>query len=106
MVFSERTFSWLVNCKSLKCKKDNLLGAKGTSKMSSFKDTIEKIKNLETEKKSLLVEIEELKKMADAKAIALESEVGALRDEVKSIKILINNPESSGEQGQKNKIQI
>jgi len=65
--------------------------------MSSFKDTIEKIKNLETEKKSLLVEIEELKKMADAKAIALESEVGALRDEVKSIKILIGGSEPNAQ---------
>ena len=57
--------------------------------MSSLKDTVEKIKNLETEKKNLLLEIEELKKMADAKATALESEIGALRDEIKSLKILM-----------------
>ncbi len=35
--------------------------------MSSLQNTIEKIKNLEAEKKSLLSEIDELKKMADAK---------------------------------------
>ena len=58
--------------------------------MSSLKTTIEKIKALEAEKKSLSAEIEELKKMADAKAVALESEVGALRDEVKSLKVLMS----------------
>lgn len=64
----------------------------------SLKNTIEKIKNLEAEKKNLLLEIEGLKKMADAKAVALETEVGALRDEVKSLKILINGPEPPAEQ--------
>jgi hypothetical protein len=56
---------------------------------SSLKNTIEKIKTLEAEKKSLLVEIEGLKKIADAKAVALESEVGVLRDELKSLKTLV-----------------
>jgi hypothetical protein len=75
-------------------EKDNMglkfnLTAKGQDKMSGLKNTIEKIKNLEAEKKNLLLEIEELKKMADAKATALESEVGALADEVKSLKILM-----------------
>jgi hypothetical protein len=45
---------------------------------------------LETEKKNLLAEIEGLKKTADAKAVSLESEVGALRDEVKSLKTLVD----------------
>ena len=70
--------------------------------MSSLKTTIEKIKTLEAEKKNLLVEIEGLKKMADAKAVALESEVGALRDEVKSLKVLMNGSEPNAQ----NKIQI
>ena len=69
--------------------------------MSSLKNTIEKIKNSETEKKNLLLEIEELKKMADAKATALESEVGSLRDEVKSLKTLISGSEPSVDQGLK-----
>ena len=42
---------------------------------SNFKSTIERIKALETERKNLLLEIEELKRMADAKAKALESEI-------------------------------
>ena len=69
---------------------------------SSLKNTIEKIKTLEAEKKNLLVEIEGLKKMADAKAMALESEVGALRDEVKSLKVIVNGSEPNAQ----NKIQI
>jgi hypothetical protein len=69
--------------------------------VSSLKSTIDKIKALEAEKKNLLVEIEGLKKMADAKALALESEVGMLRDEVKSLKVLVG-PEASTP----NKIQI
>ena len=43
---------------------------------SSLKTTIEKIKALESEKKNLLGEMEGLKKMADAKAVALETEIG------------------------------
>ena len=46
--------------------------------IASLKSTIEKIRNLEEEKKSLLLEIEELKKMSEAKATALECEVNAL----------------------------
>ena len=46
--------------------------------IARLKSTIEKIRNLEEEKKSLLLEIEELKKMSEAKATALECEVNAL----------------------------
>jgi hypothetical protein len=60
-------------------------------KMSSLQKTIEKIKNLESEKKSLLLEIEGLKRMADAKAIALENEIVALRDEVRTLKVLMGS---------------
>jgi hypothetical protein len=49
----------------------------------NLRNIIEKIKNLEAEKKKLLLEIEELQKVADAKTAALESEVSALRDETK-----------------------
>ncbi len=63
--------------------------------MSSIKNTIEKIKKLEAEKKNLLLEIEELQKIADAKATALESEVSALRDEIKSLRILMGGSEPS-----------
>ena len=50
----------------------------GKHDMSSLKETIERIRNLEDEKRSLLREIDELKEMADAKATNLESELSAL----------------------------
>lgn len=61
----------------------------------SLKNTIEKIRVLEAEKNSLLAEIENLKKLADARANSLESEVGALRDEVKSLKQLVGQTEQT-----------
>jgi len=60
----------------------------------SLKNAIDKIKTLEAEKRTLLIEIEELKKTADQKAASLENEVGALRDEVKSLRIAVNGSES------------
>jgi uncharacterized protein (UPF0335 family) len=71
--------------------------------MSSFKSTIEKIRALETERKNLLLEIEELKRMADAKAKALESEINMLRDEVKSLRTLLSGEEQETDLGQKKK---
>ena len=59
----------------------------------SLKNTIEKIKTLEAEKRNLQMEIEALKKLADAKAATLESEVCGLRDEVESLKILVSGNE-------------
>lgn len=69
--------------------------------MSSVKTLIEKIRNLESERKNLLLEIEELKKMADSKARALESEISMLREEVKSLRILLGTEENPPETTQK-----
>jgi len=63
--------------------------------MSSLRNTIERIRSLEAEKKSLVIEIEELKKTADAKANALESEVNALRDEVRALRMLMEGSDST-----------
>jgi len=71
--------------------------------MSSFKNTVDRIRALETERKNLLLEIEELKRMADAKAKALESEISMLRDEVKSLRILLSGEELEADVGQKKK---
>jgi hypothetical protein len=71
--------------------------------MSSFKDTVEKIRALEAERKNLLLEIEELKRMADAKAKALESEINMLRDEVKSLRVLLRGEDMETDAGQKKK---
>ncbi len=65
------------------------LADKGQQEMGSLKDTVERLKNLKAEEKNLLLEIEELKRMADAKATALENEVASLREEAKSLKILM-----------------
>jgi regulator of replication initiation timing len=71
--------------------------------MSTFKNVIEKLKSLESERRNLLLEIEELKKMADSKAKALENEVSMLREEVKSLRILLGTtqPEFSPEPARK-----
>ena len=61
--------------------------------MSNFKSVVERLRTLENERKNLLLEIEELKKMADSKATALESEVGMLREEVKSLRVLLGAEE-------------
>jgi DNA repair exonuclease SbcCD ATPase subunit len=57
--------------------------------LSSLKNTIKKIKNLEAERKNLLLEMEELKSIADAKAANLENEIASLREEIESLKILM-----------------
>jgi predicted nucleic acid-binding Zn-ribbon protein len=61
--------------------------------MSAFKNVVEKLKGLENERRNLLLEIEELKKMADSRAKALENEVSMLREEVKSLRILLGSGE-------------
>ena len=71
--------------------------------MNSFKNVVEKLKTLETERKNLLLEIEELKKMADSKAKALESEISMLREEVKSLRILLGAEETEPKFVQKKK---
>jgi len=71
--------------------------------MSNFKSIVERIRTLETERKNLLLEIEELKKMADSKAKALESEVGMLREEVESLRVLLGAEEPEVDAGQKKK---
>jgi len=57
--------------------------------MSSLRNIIERIKNLEAEKKMLLAEIDEMMTLANAKASALETEVALLREEAKSLRDLM-----------------
>jgi uncharacterized protein (UPF0335 family) len=71
--------------------------------MSNLKNTVDRIRTLETERRNLMLEIEELKKMADSKAEALESEIGMLREEVKSLRVLLGAEEEERESGQKKK---
>ena len=81
-------------------EKDNMglkfnLAAMGQQEMSGLKNTIERLKNLKAEEKNILLEIEELRKMAEAKAAALESEVASLREEAKSLKILMDQEQQA-----------
>lgn len=71
--------------------------------MSNLRNVVERLRGLETERKNLLLEIEELKKMADSKAKALESEISMLREEVKSLRVLLGAEETEPVFGQKKK---
>ena len=71
--------------------------------MSNFKAVAEKIKSLENERRNLVLEIEELKKLADSKAKALESEVNMLREEVRSLRMILGPSENLEEPDPKKK---
>ncbi|HMK93930.1 MAG TPA: hypothetical protein VK536_00880 [Candidatus Limnocylindrales bacterium] len=75
--------------------------------MSSAKSIVDRVRSLETEKSSLSVEVENLKKMADAKADGLANEIVTLREEINTLKILMGQekqvpPPSEKDIAQKN----
>jgi hypothetical protein len=80
-------------------------GERGDGFVSSFKGVAEKIRNLENERRNLMLEIDELKKMADSKAKALETEVGMLREEVRSLRMILGAGEPDPEFDPKKKPQ-
>jgi septal ring factor EnvC (AmiA/AmiB activator) len=59
--------------------------------MQTLKALREKIKTLETERASMMVEIEKLKKAAESRASVLECEIGQLREEIQSLKELLGS---------------
>jgi hypothetical protein len=61
--------------------------------MQTLKVLRERIQALETEKAGLMVEVEKLRKAAEARALELEAEVGQMREEAKSLKALLGNGE-------------
>jgi len=65
--------------------------------MSSVKSSVERIRALESERQNLMLEVEELKKMTDAKAEALESEINLLRDEVKELRGLLSGNDDAAD---------
>ena len=79
---------------SIKNMVARIKGIKGEL-MQTLKNLREKIKTLETERGNLMLEIDELKKVAESKVSALESEVGMLREEVKSLKELLGYDEET-----------
>lgn len=71
---------------------ERIKGIKGEL-MQTLMNLREKINTLETERASLMVEIEKLRKVAESRADALESEVSMLRNEVKSLRDLLGYKE-------------
>lgn len=61
--------------------------------MTVLRELRKKIEALEKERASLLAEVENLKKVAEAKAGKLENEVSKLREEVKALKVLLGESE-------------
>jgi transposase-like protein len=97
----------IFKCPKCKSKFRSKVGSKAKPAETNFKDLVAKIKEihqgltqtlrtlrikietLETERGSLLVEIEKLKKVAESRANALETEVNQLREELRSLRELL-----------------
>ena len=71
---------------------ERIKGIKGEL-MQTLVNLRERINTLETERASLMGEIEKLRKVAESKVDALESEVSMLRNEVKSLRDLLGYEE-------------
>jgi transcription elongation factor Elf1 len=67
---------------------EKIKGIKGEL-MQTLMNLREKISTLETERAGLMVEIEKLRKVAEARVNALESEVTMLREEARSLRDLL-----------------
>lgn len=81
---------------SIKSVAQNLRGIEGEF-VNTLKNLREKMQKLESERSSLLLEIDGLKKAAESKASAIENEITMLRDEVKSLKELLGYKEGENE---------
>jgi DNA repair exonuclease SbcCD ATPase subunit len=71
---------------------ERIKGIKGEL-MQTLMNLREKISTLETERASLMVEIENLRRVAESRVDALEGEVSMLRNEVKSLRDLLGYKE-------------
>jgi chromosome segregation ATPase len=92
-VRTEARFEEAANIKNMV---ERIRGIKGEL-MQTLKILRERIKTLETERATLMVEIDNLRKTAESRATALESEVSMLREEVKSLRELLGYSEDSAE---------
>ena len=64
--------------------------------MQTLKELREKIQALEAERTRLMGEIEGLRKQAEARAAALEAEVGQMREEAKSLNAILDGAQAKG----------
>lgn len=77
---------------SIKNAVERIKGIKGEL-MQTLANLREKINTLETERASLMVEIENLRKVAESRVDTLENEVSMLRSEAKSLRDLLGYEE-------------
>jgi chromosome segregation ATPase len=81
-VASEKRIEETANVKNMV---ERIRGIKGEL-MQTLVNLREKIKTLETERANLMVEIEDLRKVAEARVSALEDEVTMLKNDAKSLR--------------------
>lgn len=78
--------------KNIKDMVDRIKGIKGELVLT-LRNLRDKIKTLETERANLMIEIDNLRKVAESRVTALDSEVNMLREEVKSLRDLLGYSE-------------
>ena len=81
---------------SIKNMVERIKGIQGEL-VQTLRNLREKIKALETERADLMIEIENLRKVAEARVEALENEIGLLREDVKSLKGILDYAEEADE---------
>jgi transcription elongation factor Elf1 len=77
---------------SIKNMVERIKGIRGEL-MQTLKNLREKIETLETERANLIIEIDSLRKTAESRVIALETEVKMMREEVRSLRDLLGYTE-------------
>ncbi len=77
---------------SVKNMVERIKGIRGEL-MQTLRNLREKISTLETERSTLMDEIEKLRKVAESRVQALENEVHTLREEVRSLKDILGYTE-------------
>lgn len=81
-----------VNVKNAECISQLGIGGRF---MESLKDLKEKIQSLDTERSRLMSEIENLRKVGESRAFALERDVSLLREEVKYLRDFLGSNEEA-----------
>ena len=79
---------------SIKNMVERIKGIKGEL-MQTLRNLRDRIKTLETERANLMIEIDNLRRVAEARVSALDSEVAMLREEVKSLRDLLGCSEET-----------
>jgi uncharacterized protein YlxW (UPF0749 family) len=81
---------------SIKSMVERIKGIQGEL-VQTLRNLREKIKTLETERANLMIEIEDLRKVAEARINSLESEVSTLREDVESLRNVLGYAQEAEE---------